>query len=126
MVLNRKGLEGCSAATTVSALMKTSGRRNQSELKSYTYYPMRNEHQKKTTEMKISSECSSSFIAFQTFSLHLFSVDFLSFLVSSLVSPAFCLFQKTTFKEIKVEKRSSCLSYLLKDIQRTASCSVAR
>jgi hypothetical protein len=93
-VLNREGLKGRSAASTVSALMKTSEGPNQAALTSYTHYPMRNEHQRRTTEMKISSEFPISFIAFQRISLHLSPVDFFFLLVSSLVSSAFRLFQK--------------------------------
>jgi hypothetical protein len=46
--------------------------------------------------------------------------------MSSLVSPPFCLFLKTTSKEIKAEKRSSWMSEVLKAIPLPAGCSVAR
>jgi hypothetical protein len=92
----------------MSALMKTSDRPNQAELTSYTHYPMRNEHQRKKRGMKISSEFPVLFFEFQKISLQLFPFLFFSLspflLMSSLVSPPFCLFQKTTSKEIKARK----------------------
>jgi len=63
-VLNREGLKGRLAAATMSALMKTSERPNQAELTTYTHYPMRNEHQRKKTKMKISSEFLRLFLGF--------------------------------------------------------------
>jgi hypothetical protein len=81
-VLNREGLKGRLVAAAMSALMKTSERPNQAELTTYTHYPMRNEHQRKKTKMKISSEFPVFFFAFQRISLYLFPFNFfLPFLV---------------------------------------------
>ena len=128
-VLNREGLKGRLAAATMSAVMKTSERPNQAEHTTYSHYPMRNEHQREEDKNENLFRISPSFsLRFQRISLHLFPFDFfIPFLrMSSLVSQPFCLFLVTTSKEIKAEKRSSCLSEALGATLHPAGGSVVR
>lgn len=125
-VLNSEGLKGRLAAATMSAVMKTSDRPNRAQHTTYTHYPMRNEHQRKKTKMKISSEFLRLFLCVsKNLTSSFFHLTFFFLFVSSTVSPTFCLFLKTTSKEIKPEKRSSCLSEALKAIPHPAGFSAA-